>query len=378
MATRQREFVNRVYNEARAAGLPDAQARLAASQAALETNYGKSSVGNNYFGIKAGKSWAGPSVSANTWEDYGNGPVRERANFRAYSDPTQSFRDWASVVGRKWSGALSAPTLSDAVENLNYGKENGYATDRAYGNKIRYIDRNFGPDSYPTPKGSIPTPTSAPDIQGILSGATATPVNSVLNSYTSAAPMAVQRETLAPVGFDNARFGDPIFDAGRFAPPASTTYTPGQLKTALEEQAAMAQPSVQAPSIQNATVQAPTPQQMATNSLLSMPEQRAVAAQKAYLEAQPARAVSALSKLNLGNVLGTVGGSLLGGLALGPLGAVAGGYLGNKVSNAIIDQPPAPKSQPKGDGSMTSYGRSVANSSSQFSRALASGGKGLY
>lgn len=398
MASRQREFVNRVYNEARSAGLPDAQARLAASQAALETDYGRSSVGNNYFGIKAGKSWNGPSVSANTWEDYGNGPVNERANFRSYSDPTQSFNDWQSVVGRRWGGALTAPTLSDAVESLNYGKPGGYASDRGYGSKIRYIDRNFGPDAYANsiPQGNIPTPTAAPDIQSILSG-TPSPVN---NSILGTAPVAsVQRTALAApqaAGFDMGRFGDPTFDASRFGDPAATsqTTTNGLRRALLDQQlaagelpslsnpayAAMAgQPTVQQPSIANATVQAP-PQKSITNSLLSAPEQRAVAAQRAYLEQQPLNAKSPFTKQGIEKALGTVAGSLLGGFTLGPVGALLGGFAGNKITNSLLTNqyPEAPKSKSRGDGGLTDYGRSVQNSSGQFSRALASGGKGLY
>lgn len=413
MASRQREFVNRVYNEARSAGLADPQARLAAAQAALETGYGSSSVGNNYFGIKAGSSWNGPSVVSGTWEDYGNGPVNERAAFRAYDNPAQSFQDWQSTVGRRWGSALSAPTLSDAVENLNYGKPGGYASDRGYGNKIRAIDRMYGPSAMEL-GFDAPTPSSRPpDIQGILNSGYTAPVTSVqrsalqapstLDSFDSgrfAGPVNMQ--TVPELSYD--RFSTTPFDAARFGPVTTTGKTTNQLRRELLDQqldagvlpdlsnpayAAMTPPvssplvagqtTVGAPSIKTAAVQAP--ERPVQNSLLSPQEAQAVAAQKSYLESLPQ---NRSASLNAKNILGTVGGALLGGLTLGPVGGILGGLVGNTVvRNNLLSSPEkrfpdAPKSRSFGDGSLTSYGRSVANSSGQFSSALSSGKAGLW
>lgn len=147
MKISRKDFFNEAYTSARAAGLNDTQARLAASQAALETGYGKSVVGNNYFGIKAGKSWGGPAVTAGTWEDTGKGTVRERARFRAYDNPAKSFSDWASTVSKRWGDAFNAPTLEKAISGLRYGKPGGYATDRNYGAKLRAINAKYGPQA---------------------------------------------------------------------------------------------------------------------------------------------------------------------------------------------------------------------------------------
>lgn len=147
MKISRKDFFNEAYTSARAAGLNDTQARLAASQAALETGYGKSVVGNNYFGIKAGKSWGGPAVTAGTWEDTGKGAVRERARFRAYDNPAKSFSDWASTVSKRWGDAFNAPTLEQAISGLRYGKPGGYATDRNYGAKLRAINAKYGPQA---------------------------------------------------------------------------------------------------------------------------------------------------------------------------------------------------------------------------------------
>lgn len=147
MKISRKDFFNEAYTSARAAGLNDTQARLAASQAALETGYGKSVVGNNYFGIKAGKSWGGPAVTAGTWEDTSKGAVRQKSRFRAYDNPAKSFADWASTVSRRWGDAFNAPTLEKAISGLRYGKPGGYATDRNYGSKLRSINAKYGPQA---------------------------------------------------------------------------------------------------------------------------------------------------------------------------------------------------------------------------------------
>lgn len=422
MASRQREFYSRAYGQARAAGLPDAQARLAASQAALETNFGQNSVGNNYFGIKAGSSWNGPSVTANTWEDYGNGPVREQAAFRSYEDPADSFRDWQSTLGRKWGGALTAPTLDDAVEGLNYGRPGGYATDRNYGSKIRSIDRRYGMEVGfdATPPRDIPTPTPAPDLRGILSApepvspaeyaAYSSPLTSVQRAPLKDVDMRVQQptmQTLPELSYN--RFATTPFDEARFAAAPGAAGKNALRRGLLDQQldagilpsldnpayAAMAQPDVplasayaEPASIKTAAVQPPAfdAQPGLTGGLLSPQEQNAVAAQRAYLESQPFNRAPSQLGSKAKQAAGSILGAVLGGLTLGPVGALGGGLLGNVVTrpggilgtNSPSYFPEAPKSQSRGDGSLTSYGRSVANSSSQFSRAMASGGKGLY
>jgi len=426
MASRQREFYSRAYGQARAAGLPDAQARLAASQAALETNFGQNSVGNNYFGIKAGSSWNGPSVTANTWEDYGNGPVRERAAFRSYEDPSDSFRDWQSAVGRRWGGALTAPTLADAVEGLNYGRPGGYATDRNYGSKIRSIDQRYGPSAmevgFDVPPGDIPTPTPAPDIQGILSApepispqeyaAYSSPLSSVQRAPLKDVDMRIQQPTMQTVPeLSYGRFATTPFDEARFAAAPGATGKNALRRGLLDQQldagilpsldnpayAAMQQPDVdptitsayaEPASIKTATVQPPAfnAQPGLTGGLLSPQEQKAVAAQRAYLDQQPFNKAPSQFGSKAKQAAGSILGAVLGGLTLGPVGALGGGLLGNVVTRpgGILGTsspsyfPEAPKSKSRGDGSLTDYGRSVANQSSQFSRAMASGGKGLY
>lgn len=450
MASRQREFYGRVYNDARAAGLSDAQARLAASQASLETGYGKSAVGNNYFGVKAGSSWKGPVSNAGTWENVNGQNVNTRANFRAYDNPFSSLLDWSSTLNKNFPSSYMADDFDTAVSGLQDGRFGSYATDPNYSSKLRSIDRrNYGPELGIMAVIDPPTPSPRPSED---------PFSALLSPASYQAPSfpatsaPVQREALpdvSPVSFDNGRFGAPAktfdqsrfgnpapaspassyfdysgllsepqqpetFDAGRMPQTAPVATTPQQLQRGLLDQqlevgilpdlmtpptnwpgqvAPAATPDYVDPmvttatdyepaSIKTARVQAPEVQ----SGLLSQPEYQQVQQQQALLggpmaHSTPAELQAMADQVSKGMQNRSLGGGLLGGLlgglTLGPIGAIAGGLLGRNVAkNSYF--PDAPKSQSRGDGSMTDYGRSVSNQSGQFRDAMSRGGKGLY
>ncbi|PDT47336.1 hypothetical protein CO661_14230 [Sinorhizobium fredii] len=134
------------------------------------------------------------------------------------------------------------------------------------------------------------------------------------------------------------------------------------------------------------TVAAGTPAAAATNAaiggggLLSPQEYEMVRQQQVRLnEMGPNR------RVQMGNfakgALTRIGGGILGGMLLGPLGAVAGGLLAPSAVNAMTRKdgfPDKPKSTPKGDGKMTEYGRDAYRDSRQFRDAWDKGGIGLY
>lgn len=413
MQTQRQRFVNEAYQQAREAGLNDAQARLAASQAALETGFGKSVVGNNYFGIKAGASWAGPTVTTGTWEEEGGKAVKQNAKFRSYESPVQSFRDWASTVGRRWSGALSAPTFGEAVESLRYGQPGGYATDSRYGSKLRSIDRKYGPQVEQTDgimaainPQSVPTPQMRP---GLMEA-----------SYS---PAAVERRdipaaTFEPqqqVSLDTLRQAQPAppsptmsvadqyasYGAGKAAPRMAGLLAEDvahqSMINKLNEQKKQlaagvnpmdAQPAWAAPGLieqpvapaQMAQVEAP-PAMGDTTGL--MPSAAAMPMRDALADQALARQVS--MGLGTHKMMGGIGGGLLGGMMLGPLGAMVGGLLGRNLG-AKSYHPPAP-STPQGRpasstrmtrDSLSKEGRGLYDSSAQVRAAVDSGRPGLY
>lgn len=154
------DFIREAYSLARQAGLPDHLARMAVAQSALETGFGRSVKKNNYFGIKATKSWKGPTQTFKTWEDVNGFRVNQKAKFRAYMNPINSFKDWAKVIGNKFPGVLGAKTFDQAAAALGAGLPGGYATDPNYASKLAAIDRYASnlPPALPSENAPIPTP----------------------------------------------------------------------------------------------------------------------------------------------------------------------------------------------------------------------------
>ncbi len=131
-------------------------------------------------------------------------------------------------------------------------------------------------------------------------------------------------------------------------------------------------------------VQQPQPVSYASpavqRGLLSPQEQLAIDAQADFLAGQPVNRRSQIGAA-LKKGASAFGGGVLGGLLLGPIGAVAGGLLGPTLVNGMTGAsnfPAAPDSKPKGNGKMTEYGDRVRNESKQFDRAVRSGRGGLW
>lgn len=141
--SRQSNFAQKVYRAGLDAGLPDHLARLAASQASLETGYGKSVRGNNFFGIKAGRSWTGKRQNLTTHEEYDGKRVKIKDSFRAYDNPADSLRDWAHLLKRKFPNAYNSKNINEAIAGLKTGIYGAYATDSDYGAKLLSINEKY-------------------------------------------------------------------------------------------------------------------------------------------------------------------------------------------------------------------------------------------
>lgn len=115
------------------------------AQSALETGWGRhvprhadGSSSFNLFGIKADRSWKGEKVSVGTLE-YRNGVARrERAKFRAYANPAESFVDYVAFLRRnpRYRDALTSTNGEDFIRGL---QKAGYATDPSYAAKVLRI-----------------------------------------------------------------------------------------------------------------------------------------------------------------------------------------------------------------------------------------------
>ena len=121
-------------------------ARVMLAQAALETGWGSQMIegeegesSHNLFGIKADQRWDGDSVRIQTTEYRDGVKLNEAADFRAYPDYESSFRDYAAFLNAN-------PRYEQVLENADNPEafasaleDAGYATDPAYGRKIRGI-----------------------------------------------------------------------------------------------------------------------------------------------------------------------------------------------------------------------------------------------
>jgi len=117
--------------------------RVVLSAAALESGFGKDSLStgaNNFFGIKAGKSWKGATVSAPTTEYINGKKIHTIAKFRKYPGAVNSFRDYVNLLhtGKRFKAAKveDAPNELDQFKRI---QKAGYATDPNYSDKLAAI-----------------------------------------------------------------------------------------------------------------------------------------------------------------------------------------------------------------------------------------------
>ena len=101
-------------------------------------------MGNNLFGIKASPDWTGKTVTVETWEDYGNGPVQIIDTFRAYDSISDSVLDRCKFLRENSNyvnaGVFTAKTYTEQCQAL---KNAGYATDPAYVSKLVSIIESY-------------------------------------------------------------------------------------------------------------------------------------------------------------------------------------------------------------------------------------------
>lgn len=160
-------FTRHIYEAARRAGIPETQARLAAAQAAHESDHGRRAPGHNYFGVK-GSGTAG-SQMLRTHEQGRRGLYATTSRFARYAAPEDSLKHWWAKIQRQWPQAANASNFEEAVRGLHAGRRGGYATDARYNEKLHRIAAGLTPPPTgaspkaiaggATPQGPVP-PTS--------------------------------------------------------------------------------------------------------------------------------------------------------------------------------------------------------------------------
>jgi flagellum-specific peptidoglycan hydrolase FlgJ len=114
----------------------------------LESGWGSSelaSKGHNYFGIKA--HGTEPRYCLVTTEYYDRRKTYEKACFRAYEAPGESFRDYALFLRNqpRYAGLFQIPR-KDYRRWAKHLQQAGYATDPQYAAKIIRVVQEYGLD----------------------------------------------------------------------------------------------------------------------------------------------------------------------------------------------------------------------------------------
>jgi flagellar protein FlgJ len=113
--------------------------KILLAQAAIETGWGRSVVGNNLFGIKAGSSWTGQKVNAATHE-YQNGEyVGITDAFRAYPSAEASVNDFVSLVSNSSRYRAVLGSGENVVAYAQGLMSGGWATDINYVHKLQSV-----------------------------------------------------------------------------------------------------------------------------------------------------------------------------------------------------------------------------------------------
>lgn len=114
------------------------------AQAALETGWGNHVPdNNNYYGIKAGKSWTGPVQKLSSGE-FENGRYVDRVSaFRAYPSVLESMEDYIALIRGNSRYEKASEISYDPDRYFEEIQKAGYATDPNYADKLKGIVRRI-------------------------------------------------------------------------------------------------------------------------------------------------------------------------------------------------------------------------------------------
>ncbi len=119
------------------------------AQACIESAYGTSSLGyrwHNYFGMKCGSAWKGPSVNLATKEEYNSQLVNIRDNFRVYPDMIAGVRGYFDFIStNRYANLKGADTPQKYLELI---KRDGYATSSSYVSTCMGVISRYGLEKF--------------------------------------------------------------------------------------------------------------------------------------------------------------------------------------------------------------------------------------
>ena len=119
------------------------------AQAALETGWGASAPGNNYFGIKG-------TGGTQTTQEFLNGAWQTiKASFQGYSSLEDSVNGYVSFITNnpRYQAVENATNIPDQLKAL---QASGYATDPNYAKKLQGIINMLPDFRHPAVPGQVP------------------------------------------------------------------------------------------------------------------------------------------------------------------------------------------------------------------------------
>ena len=134
------------------------------AQACIESGYGRSTLSakyHNYFGLKCGSGWTGPSVNMNTKEEYTVGTLTSiRDNFRVYSDMDSGVKGYFDFI--QYPRYKNLKQCTSAKQYLEAIKAAGYATASTYVNTCMRVVYQYNLEQYDgdTITGPVISPVS--------------------------------------------------------------------------------------------------------------------------------------------------------------------------------------------------------------------------
>lgn len=139
------------------------------AQAILESGWGESKLSakyHNYFGLKCGTKWKGPSVNMTTQEEYQPGvSTIIKDNFRVYSSMEEGVRGYFEFI--QLSRYQNLKGITDPKKYLETIKSDGYATSSTYvQNNMRLIEQ-YNLTQYDKKEGNNTMGVTAQDVLNV-------------------------------------------------------------------------------------------------------------------------------------------------------------------------------------------------------------------
>lgn len=120
------------------------------AQAILESGWGKSRLAadyHNYFGMKCGTKWTGPSVNMTTQEEYTAGTLATiKDNFRVYDNMENGVKGYFEFI--QLSRYENLKGITEPQKYIETIKNDGYATSSTYVDSLMQIIKLYNLTSY--------------------------------------------------------------------------------------------------------------------------------------------------------------------------------------------------------------------------------------